>query len=188
MLLDVAADGANERGLRVSVDGLGAAAQACAITGLLGLERMSEELYVFSARALRGARGTAEDSRAGDGKDEGAVERSVAIENRTPATGIDLGIDQVNSSPRLARLYSFRSCLWSSGHRSYFCFYFCKYRIGGHADNIGQLHVRGLSECCGQTKFLRASGGWAIMAWLVSLLKKCRGLHPRAQANSAVAS
>jgi hypothetical protein len=43
----------------------------------------------------------------------------------------------------------------SSAHRL-----FCKYRIGCHAANIGQSRVRGLSECCGQTKFSRAPGVW----------------------------
>lgn len=115
---------------------------------------MSEESYVFAVRPFCGTRGTAEDSGARDGEDEGAVEGAVAFENGLPAAGVDLGadlaIDPVESSRLFRRLGSPSVRLLSSGHC--LCL-FCKYRIGGHAANIGQLRVRGLSKCCGQTKF-----------------------------------
>jgi hypothetical protein len=86
----------------------------------------------------------------------------VAIENGLPAAGVDLcidlpfdlpidpPIDPVEGSRRFRRLGSLSVRLLSSAHR--LCL-FCKYRIGSHAANIGRLRVRGLSECCGQTKF-----------------------------------
>lgn len=75
MLLDVAADGANQRGLRVSVDGFGTAAEASAISGVFGGGGVVEESDVFAARTLGGAGRTAENSGGGDGEDEGPVER-----------------------------------------------------------------------------------------------------------------
>ena len=71
-------------------DRFGTAAQACAISGLFGLERVVEEAYVFAPRAFRGTRGTAEDSGAGDGEDEFAVECGVAIEDGLPSRGLCL--------------------------------------------------------------------------------------------------
>src|SRR6202140_1482439 len=91
MLLDVAADGANQRGLRVSVYGFGAAAQAGAVSGLFGLERMIEEGDVLTARALSWARRAAENSGAGDGENEGAVQGTVAFEDGLPARVYRLG-------------------------------------------------------------------------------------------------
>src|SRR5271155_5406948 len=105
MLLDVAAHGADQRGLRISVDRLGAAAQAGAIASLFGLERVIEEAYLLWARALGGTRGTAEDSGARDGKDECAVERAVALEDRLPAAGVYLD----------CHLNTNFGCLWLGG-------------------------------------------------------------------------
>src|ERR1700687_803800 len=89
MLLDVAAHRADQRGLRVSVDCLRTAAQASAISSLLGFEGMIEKIYVLAARALGGSRRTAEDSGARHAENEGAVERGVAIEDGLPAPGFD---------------------------------------------------------------------------------------------------
>ena len=74
MLLDVAAHRPDQRGLRVAVDCFRTAAQAGAISGLLGLEGMIEKVYVLAARALGGTRRTAEYSGAGDAEDECAIE------------------------------------------------------------------------------------------------------------------
>src|SRR5271168_1782013 len=87
MLLDVAADGSDQRGLRVAVHRFGAAAETGAIAGLFGFECVLEKTYVLAARAFSGARRTTEDSGAGDGEDEGSVERAVAGEDGLPAAG-----------------------------------------------------------------------------------------------------
>jgi len=54
VLLDVAAHAAHQGGLRVSVNRLGTAAQAGAITGLFGLLGVVEKVHVFAAGALAG--------------------------------------------------------------------------------------------------------------------------------------
>ncbi len=85
VLLDVTADGADERGLRISVDGFGAATEAGAVSSTLSLERVDVEGDVLAARTLGGAGGAAEDSGAGDGEDKGAVVRGFAGEDGLPA-------------------------------------------------------------------------------------------------------
>jgi hypothetical protein len=90
MLFDVAAHGADQRGLRISIDRLRTAAQAGAIAGLLGGERIVEKAYVLVARALRGTRRTAEYTRTRNAENKRAVERTVAIEDGLPAAGVDL--------------------------------------------------------------------------------------------------
>ena len=87
MLLDVTAHRADQRGLRVAVDCLRTAAQAGAISGLLGLEGMIEKVYVLAVRAFGGTRRTAEYAGARHAENEGAVERGVAIEDGLPAAG-----------------------------------------------------------------------------------------------------
>jgi len=85
MLLDVATDGANERGLGISIDGFGAAAKAGAESGALGLERVVVEGDVLAARTLGGTGGAAEDSGAGDGEDKRAIVGGLAREDSLPA-------------------------------------------------------------------------------------------------------
>src|ERR1700719_4026212 len=136
VLLDVAAHGANQRGLRISVDGLGMATEAGSKSGSLGGEGASEKADVLATRTLRGAGWAAEDSGAGDGEYERAVLGRVAIKHGLPAAGFD----------GRCGCWRFRVSL----HRCILC----KYRIGGHADNIRRSWRHGLSECCGQTKFL----------------------------------
>jgi len=56
---------------------------------VLGLERIVEKAYVLAARASGGTRGTAEDSGAGDGEDERAVQRAFAIDYGLPTAVLD---------------------------------------------------------------------------------------------------
>src|SRR5882757_5418776 len=112
VLLDEAADGADQSGLRISVDRLGTAAKAGTVSGLLGFAGAVEEAYVLAPRASRRATGAAKDAGAGNGKNEGAVEGGVAVGNGLPAAGFNWVLPH-------------DGCLG-------------KYRIGGHADNIGQ--------------------------------------------------
>ena len=136
VLLDVAAHSANQRGLRVSVDGFGMATEAGSKPGSLGGEGVSEKADVLATGTLRGAGWAAEDSGAGDGEYEGAVLGRIAIKHGLPAAVI------------------YRRCGWRYWFRvSLHRCILCKYRIGGHADNIRRPWRRGLSECCGQMKF-----------------------------------
>jgi hypothetical protein len=136
--LDIAAHGANQCGLRVSVASFGTAAEAGAKAGLLGGKGVMEETDVFATGTLRGAGRPAEDSRAGDGEYEGAVLGRVAIKDGLPAAGFSWRWDCLSSWFRV----SLHRCI------------LCKYRIGSHADNIRRLWWHGLSECCGQMNFL----------------------------------
>jgi hypothetical protein len=88
VLLDVAAHDANQRGLRVSVDGFGMATEAGSEPGSLGGDGIMEKTDVFATGTLRGAGWAAEDSGAGDGEYEGAVLGRVAIKHGLPAAGI----------------------------------------------------------------------------------------------------
>jgi len=97
VLLDVAANRPDQRGLRISVHCLRTAAQAGAISGLLGLEGMIEKANVLAARAFGGTRRTAEYASAGNGENEGAVEGAVAPKDGLPAAGVYL------------------NCLWHGG-------------------------------------------------------------------------
>src|ERR1019366_7627286 len=100
MLFDVAAHGADQRGLGVSVHRLGTAAQAGAIAGLLGLERVIVKTYVLVARAFGGARGAAEDPSAGHAEDERAVQGGVTVDDGLPAALFDFVFGRFWSSLR----------------------------------------------------------------------------------------
>jgi hypothetical protein len=84
VLLDVAADRSHHGRLRVAVCGLGAAAQAGAVSGLLGGGGMVEETHVLTPGALGRARRPAEDASARDRKNKGAVKRGVAVDHGLP--------------------------------------------------------------------------------------------------------
>jgi hypothetical protein len=76
--------------LRVSVNRLGTAAQAGAITGLFGLLGVVEKVHVFAAGAFGRTRRTAEDSSARNREDESSVVRGVAGGNGFPSAGVGL--------------------------------------------------------------------------------------------------
>src|SRR6266849_4374243 len=132
VLLDVAADGADQRGLGISVYGFGTAAKAGAVSGLLGFAGAVEKADVFAARALRWARRTTENSGARDGEDEGAVQGGVAVSDGLPAAGVDW-----------IRLHD--CCLG-------------KYRIGCHADNIRQAGSVGYPNVAVKVIYLQNAG------------------------------
>ena len=73
--------------MRIAVNGFGAAAQAGAVSGLLGGEGMIEEAHVFAPRTFCRARRPAEDAGARNAENERAVERGVAIDYGLPAAG-----------------------------------------------------------------------------------------------------
>jgi hypothetical protein len=92
------------------------AAQAGAISGLFGLEGMIEKAYILSARAFGGTRRTAEYAGAGNGENERAVERAVAIEDGLPAAVVYLNCSlSCHSNCRLGGGW-----LRSSFHRFFF--------------------------------------------------------------------
>ena len=76
---------------------------------MLGLKRVVEKAYILAVRAFGGTRGTTEDSGAGHGEDERAVQRAFAIDYGFPtALGLPAAVlDRL----QCAFLDIFRGCL-----------------------------------------------------------------------------
>ena len=85
MLLDIAAHGANQCGLRISVYRLRTTAQTGPVAGLLGFEGVEEKCDILAAWTFSGTGRTAEDSGAGDTEDECTILFAVASEYGLPA-------------------------------------------------------------------------------------------------------
>jgi len=88
MLLDVPAHSPNQSGLRISIHGLGAAAETGAEAGLFGLQCIIEKAYIFATRVFCRTRRPAEDARARNSKNEGAVERAITVDDGLPAAEV----------------------------------------------------------------------------------------------------
>jgi hypothetical protein len=84
VLFEIAADSFHQLGLSAPA-AAGAATQASAEPGMLGLFRVAEKAYVFPARAPGRACGAAIHSGRRDGEDKAAIASRVAVQNRLPA-------------------------------------------------------------------------------------------------------
>ena len=128
MLLDKAADGLDHLRLGIAGAGLGSAAQAGAIAGLLGEFGPREIRHILASRAARRARRSAVHASARDGEDEGTVMSSVTIDDGFPAAIVN----RVSGGRVACAAFGFaRHC---------FCRFRVEYRIGCHNDeSLGQV-------------------------------------------------
>jgi hypothetical protein len=91
ILLDIAADRANECRLWVAIGSLGAAAETGTESGMLGVNGAIEKAHVLAAGTPRWARRAAEYASARNGENESAVERGIAGKNGLPAAVVSVG-------------------------------------------------------------------------------------------------
>src|SRR5277367_5194469 len=87
VLLNVAADLAHQRGLRISIHRFRPTAQASAVSRLFSRSRMLEELHVLPPRPPRWTRWPAKNARSRNAEHEHAIERAVALQHALPAPG-----------------------------------------------------------------------------------------------------